>query len=1093
MEGLVVCEELHIIGGELVRGREVEGHDAVLVGAQEGLPGDGVREILTDGGVLALLPAFVVRHPGIFHVGGLIDGLFDHHVHRGRRIRPHGALGQHPAAAGLGEDPVGRSAVGGVPAFRGGITDARQAPLPGADGLPDIGLDGLRALVEDGGGDLRSRGGTQGEAIVRVRGGGVQEAAETERQLIDLRGLVGGHLVGEGAAVPEPEDLEGQGFGIAGLAREAYRLEGSGLGAFARQADDALLQQAVAVAVELGHDPGGPGGGADLQGDAVPVIGNLLEETPHVHVEHGVGVGGLDHVERLFLRVGLARLAHGLGHGFDGVEPGRQAGEGQVEGLAVGDLSFLQGADPAQDLVADLEPGVGPGISVAGLEAGPDEVVADDGPAAPLRDAFEAAFGLVEHIQVERDAVRDGDRMAELKGLAGAVRDGHGDDAAAVPALVGGLELDAEVPAVLQLQRALGDALAAGIDLVAGRGRAQAVAGVAADGALHGHLVLGEIEARVFLPAQLEAGQHEFIRPHPGGGDLLAVLVNGNLVHAAPFAFLEDEGTGGGAEFVRGQVGLPDQLVGRVSELGVQADAFRAGGVGVGAFVEQDLEVDGLVGVEGAAVGQQDGVVPGRVVGADGLPGRLDDGMAPGHPQAAPVADDRPHPEAVMLFLEVLYEALRQVGETVEREILHPVHLFSFLVLEQEVAAADGLSGQVVRHIHAVAVQVALVGDGEGVFIVLALVRFPALGALDDVGAVVDVGQPENQGIRDVETFLRIGDHTVEDLRLVLEDADPHLGEVAQPEGEGAALHVGVDVLVVELAVDVVDLVGAFGDGLLLAGEAFLVREEALAVAVQGLELVRAAVLVPAQLPPAVHQHPFAGKHRDGPAFVLAGEGLEMGDRLLGTVFPVDPGIFDEGVEGVAARVVRGDGFPDLVGAPAAEEAPERVFVVVADAGDEGVGVVEAQHVGIPGVEFGIVRLLQLRFLLPDIGEKLGGFAVVPSVIENGDGFAELLQVGDGFRVELVVEFPVGAGPGIDIFPVGIVEVPREVLLGSFLLDAQQDVGLVLGLVGIDGLVVLGPERDQGMVLAVLGAGGQNHRTEGQEGYQCVCFHNVCC
>ena len=44
------------------------------------------------------------------------------------------------------------------------------------------------------------------------------------------------------------------------------------------------------------------------------------------------------------------------------------------------------------------------------------------------------------------------------------------------------------------------------------------------------------------------------------------------------------------------------------------------GGVFVGALIEEDLVVDGLVGIEGAPVGQDHGAVPGGIVRADGLP-----------------------------------------------------------------------------------------------------------------------------------------------------------------------------------------------------------------------------------------------------------------------------------------------------------------------------------------------------------------------------------------------------------------------------------------------------------------------------------------
>ena len=166
-------------------------------------------------------------------------------------------------------------------------------------------------------------------------------------------------------------------------------------------------------------------------------------------------------------------------------------------------------------------------------------------------------------------------------------------------------EAEFEVAGSVERQRAFGQGQVVQPDLIAGGSRAQAVSGITLDVAADGDVVLREIEAPVRLPAEGEGRQDEFVRADAGAGDRLAALADGDGVQAAALAFLEHERAGGGAEFARDEVCLANQLVGRVGERGVQPDAFRARRVFEGAFIEQDLELDGLAGEEGAAVGQE--------------------------------------------------------------------------------------------------------------------------------------------------------------------------------------------------------------------------------------------------------------------------------------------------------------------------------------------------------------------------------------------------------------------------------------------------------------------------------------------------------
>ena len=50
-QGLIVRKQLHVVGGEFVRIGETETDVAILVAAEERLPGDGIREVLSYGDV----------------------------------------------------------------------------------------------------------------------------------------------------------------------------------------------------------------------------------------------------------------------------------------------------------------------------------------------------------------------------------------------------------------------------------------------------------------------------------------------------------------------------------------------------------------------------------------------------------------------------------------------------------------------------------------------------------------------------------------------------------------------------------------------------------------------------------------------------------------------------------------------------------------------------------------------------------------------------------------------------------------------------------------------------------------------------------
>ena len=91
--------------------------------------------------------------------------------------------------------------------------------------------------------------------------------------------------------------------------------------------------------------------------------------------------------------------------------------------------------------------------------------------------------------------------------------------------------------------------------------------------------------------------------------------------------------------------------------------------------------------------------------------------------------------------------------------------------------------------------------------------------------------------------------------------------------------------------------------------------------------------------------------------------------------------------------------------------------------------------------------------------------------MEQDDRLAEAFHFFVRLLADRVPVFPVEVRPYVDILDAGIVEIPRQMLLGSFFLDLLEDADLVLGQVGLDGLVVVRPESGQGVAVLVFGVG----------------------
>ena len=329
---------------------------------------------------------------------------------------------------------------------------------------------------------------------------------------------------------------------------------------------------------------------------------------------------------------------------------------------------------------------------------------------------------------------------------------------------------------------------------------------------------------------------------------------------------------------------------------------------------------------------------------------------------------------APVLLLQGFDEGFREVGEAVHRQAVDLVHLLVIVVVEEDVAGLDGLARQVVGHVDGVAVQVALVRDGEGIFAVFALGLGLAARALQGVGLVVQLGEPERERVAEVEGFHGVGHRGVPDLALAFEDAYLNLLKIAHPQGGDALGDFQGDLLGGQCLQDVVGVAGAFREDLLVAAELLAIGDQCLAVEGQLAVGLGGGIFLPAEEAVPVGEHLVAGQDGDG----LPGVCVRKGAHLLQPVFravalPAGEAEFNQGVEGIAPGVAGLDGLVDGFALLAPEEAPEGVFVVVRDPGQQEFGEDVARDVAVPPVEFRVVGLLQLRFVLRDVAQELAG------------------------------------------------------------------------------------------------------------------------
>ena len=201
---------------------------------------------------------------------------------------------------------------------------------------------------------------------------------------------------------------------------------------------------------------------------------------------------------------------------------------------------------------------------------------------------------------------------------------------------------------------------------------------------------------------------------------------------------------------------------------------------------------------------------------------------------------------------------------------------------------------------------------------------------------------------------------------------------------------------------------------------------------------------------------------------------------------------FEEGVEGIA---LRREGPGDLLDPvqvfAGAKQAPQGVFVVVRDQGQEGFLEAQTVQLAVFLVEKGVVRALHLRFVLLDVFQKSGqtilivmtdiALLVVLAEMEQDDRHAEALHLFDRLPVDLFPVFPVDIFPDVQILGGRVVEIPRQLSVRGLFLDLLEDADLVFGPVFVLGLFVVCPKAGQDVAVLVLGAGVMRKIHQGQK------------
>ena len=537
MHALAVREQLHVIGGQAVGAFKLQFYIAFGIRTEERFPCHSGGEVFAYHGILILLH-FQERY-GFIAYSLRRNALFQQHISpcHGRGL-VNGIVIRHYTA---------------ILAANSCIIYTWLRTAGQTDG-PPAGRDyGLGRLVEHCGGTLDARLGLDKQRELCSRAHLVLETGKLKRNLDRRHRQLYAACITVSFALMEEEGAKFQGFGPPIPAGVAYGLKRTGLAADSVEFHYLAVQQFVVAAEQLHHRPNRAVSRTYLQGNVLIV--EFLEEAKDVHVQGGVGVGSLDKCSDLFgHRLHAIRRNSGSDRLYP-VQAGGQTGDGDTHRLSRIGSAFrdLLALCIGYDFVADCQV-----VTLQALHAKHDVgagVTHYSAAGRPFTVAFQGIVSGNPVLQGQREGngAVDCAVSTEIQGFTGTVRNRYRYRAAPCPVVVPRLEFQGEAAVSRQphLSAFFGTvAVPYGIarQRVAGR-----MSGISFHLAGNLYDISGHVKAVVFVPDELEGGQHELIHPYGLPDQSAAAAVQLNGIYAAAGASGQLERPARGAELIGNQ------------------------------------------------------------------------------------------------------------------------------------------------------------------------------------------------------------------------------------------------------------------------------------------------------------------------------------------------------------------------------------------------------------------------------------------------------------------------------------------------------------------------------------------------------------
>ena len=412
--------------------------------------------------------------------------------------------------------------------------------------------------------------------------------------------------------------------------------------------------------------------------------------------------------------------------------------------------------------------------------------------------------------------------IVEFQGLARGVRHPHFGLVEAV--LLGG---ESEGEAVVGLQFLLlfqhHGAVTGDLDLNVGA--REVMAGIAADGAGDRDFAARQVQFRERVEGEVETGQHELVHAEGLGG----LALHFNVKITAPKARGNGERAGDRAPLVGFQfLGFQHIVFGILQAYGHALAYTHLHALGRASVKEDGLELDFVARVVGAAV-QIDVAVVVVIVQLDIIP--AGDSQRRG---TAVSADGLQR--VVGAAGQLLFKGFRQRREAVQAQ-RGAGHFLLAASQKADGGRLEGLSGLVIRHVHAAAVAVLAGGQRQGELCIIVLSRvFAALG-FHGIAAVREFRKVYAHGVLHVVTLGEIDHFPGLDRVLSLPEGEIGYVEVLEDHLDGLGIYLKAQVPAIQFFQNILDADAAVGQGTLVSAEYLAAGFKGLGVGAQVLIL----------------------------------------------------------------------------------------------------------------------------------------------------------------------------------------------------------------------------------------------------------------